>query len=204
MKKPAGPPSPLAPRGARRNKGSTDYNAPLDDAARALIWTLTEEGKSARAIADELGISPSSVSKALGSDPVALESLRQRMREARSGRWKEIETLALDETIAWIGALRGVRVKIERAGDRGVSERAWRSLTAMPRALACLRHAGESATRMVQLLTGGATERMGHEKDTDETSADQLVAMAIDAGLVEQLPPRLKEYAKELQAKGKP
>lgn len=168
----------------------------LDDTGRALIWTLTEEGRSQRQIAEQIGVTPGTVSKVLASDPVALEALRARLREVQSAGWKQIQALALDETLAWLGTLATVRKRFEKSGKRGASEGLYKAIASVPRALGAVRHAGEASTKMVQLLTGGATERVEQGGQTiDESNAEQLVQMAIEAGLVDKLPASMRKYA---------
>lgn len=197
------PPRRKPGRNKGPNKPPTQQGVELDDHARALIWTLAEEGGTQRSIADQMGIAPSTVGRVLASDPVGLEALRARLREAQAGAWKAIQAAATAETLAWIQSLGAVRKKLEKGGDKGVSERVWRSLLAMPRALSAVRHAGESGTRMVQLLTGGATERIDRADSGGDADAEQLVQMAIDAGLVDRLPPALRDYA-NAKMKGTP
>lgn len=190
------------PTPQKRNKGKTGYNAKLTEAAKAMVWVLTEEGKSQRQVAELLGIVASTVSKTLASDPVALEALRARQREARARLWRELETLSLEEAVGWMGQLKAYRQKKVDGPGKAISVREERRLLMLPRAIQVSRQAAEGATKMTQLLTGGATERFEQSGTIDETNADQLVQMAIDAGVVDKLPPAMQEYAKRKMEKG--
>lgn len=194
------PPTRKGRRKTPKNKGRTEYNIPLTDIAQAMIWTLTEEGLSQRGVAKELRITVSTVWRELASDPVRHEALRTRQREARSQGWRQLETLSLDEAIGWVQSLR--RVRLSRS--QGISERQERRIMLIPRAIQATRHTAETSTKMVQLLTGGATDRVDQTRgEVDETNAEQLVQMAIEANLVDRLPPSLQEYAKRKGAAAK-
>lgn len=195
------PAPPSAPRKDTRPNLSSQGNE-LPDEARALIWTLTEEGLSQREVAKELGIAASTVGKTLARDPIALDALRARQREARSAGWKQIETGGLDLTIGWIGIMRKLQKRIAK-GSALPTEGEMVALASLPRAMAASRHVAESATKMVQLLTGGATERVDQTGGPEETNAEQLVDMAIESGLVDKLPPAMQEYARAKMEKKK-
>lgn len=188
-------PTPRA-RKSPRNKGRTDAQARMHESTRAMIWTLTEEGKSQRGVAEVLGISPSAVGRELATQPVELEAVRARQREARARLWRELETLSLEEAVGWMGQLKAYRQKKVDGPGKAISVREERRLLMLPRAIQVSRQAAEGATKMTQLLTGGATERFEQSGTIDETNADQLVQMAIDAGVVDKLPPAMQEYAK--------
>lgn len=178
-----------------RGRGTSDYNAPLTNEARALIWTLAEEGHSQRATAERLNIAPGTVGRELISDPIRLEALRARQREARSTKWRALESTGLDEALAWLKELSAMRPRFAGTGRRQLSTRALDRLAVLPRIVASLQRAAAEGSKQVQLLTGGLTERIGGEQA--DLTAEQIVEMAAQAGLLEMLPPRLRAYAKE-------
>lgn len=188
---------------ARKASGTSDYNAPIPESILAQVWVLTEEGNSQRSTAEQLKISPSQVHKILGEDPVRLEALRARQREARATRWKQVENAGLDELIAWLEEIRKYRET--PIGKKTMSQREEMRLTLLPRLVNSLRQAAETGTKTVQLLTGGLTERVGTDREHVETemSSEQLINTAIELDAIEILPPRLREAAKREKARRK-
>jgi IS30 family transposase len=188
------------PQRRRKNAGTGSYNKPLTDQLVATIWTLTEEDRSQRAIGELLGVAPSQVSKELGRDPIRLEALRARQREERAKRWKRLETVGVDELLEWAKVLKDARPEFTST-RKHISQRRIERLAVLPRILTALRGVAAEGSKQTQLLTGGATERVGQEQPS-ELSAEQLVAQAIERGLVDRLPERLREYAKTVQRTG--
>lgn len=175
----------------RKKAGQTAYNAPLTDEARAAIWTLTEEGQSQRSVGKMLDVAPSTVSKELAQDPVRLEALRARQREARAQGWKRIEELGLEELVGWLERLRDYRTGKKRRTKKSIED-----LDRLPRVLQAVRAAAETSTKTVQLLTGGLTERIGSDTASDSNlDPEQLIEMAVQFNCVEMLPPKLRVIA---------
>lgn len=177
-------------RRTRKHAGTPHYNAKLPDEIVASIWTLTEEGHSQRATAELLKLAPSTVSEELAKDPTRLEALRARQREDRARQWKRIEALGLDEVIGWL----------ERSKKYRLAKRSPKELRfpMVPRFLHAAVRAADSATKTVQLLMGGVTERVGGDprQSVDEMDGETLIQMAIELNQVEILPPRLRAAAK--------
>lgn len=185
----------------RRAAGKSSYNEPLTKDQIAQLWVLAEEGHSQRHIAKILGCAPSTVSKQLAADPVAIEALRARLREERASRWKQIESLGLDELIAWLGRVSNMRSAKMPAR---LSKRQETELHTTPRYITALRHTAETATRTVQLLTGGVTERIGKDQGQHEdeiATAEGLIAQAIEMDAIDLLPPPLRARARAEQTK---
>lgn len=186
----------------RKGKGAAGYNAPLTDAQEAAIWTLAEEGKSQRGIAEELRLAPSTVGKVLARDPVRLDALRARLREERAQRWKQLETRSIDLALRWVDRTD----KVVRKGKLSGADYD-RLGTSFPRLLSSLTRAGEAGAKMTQLLTGGATERIGGEQSAglDSMTNEQLIDAYIGLGRVDELPPVLQALArKEIERRAAP
>ena len=182
------------PRKKFKGSGTTEYKAKLEAEQKAAIWTLTEEGLSQREVGRRLEISPSAVGRELSRDPIGLEALRARQREERSKRWRRIEDLGLDETIAWLERAKSIRQAKKAPSKVDVL---------VPRFLQAIRHTAETATRQTQLLTGGATSRLDVQDTEGQQNAEQLIEAAIEMGCVDQLPPRLKDRALKVQGERK-
>lgn len=195
MPKPAPKPQepPRKPRKTPKGAATAGYNLPLTAEQRAKIWTLTEEQLSQREVARQLGLAPGTVGRELAKDPIGLESLRARQREDRAKRWRRIEDMGLDETIGWLE-----RISKIRTGQNRMSKRAMAEMPLVPRFLQSVRAAAETATKQVQLLTGGATERVegqGGGNDSDAMTPEQLIEQAIELDAIQMLPPRLRAQA---------
>jgi transcriptional regulator with XRE-family HTH domain len=172
-----------------------------------LVWQFTEEGLSQREIARRLECSTNTVSTILAKDPVALESARQRLREERAQRWKRIESMGLDETIDWLIEVGKLRTLL--GGKRlPASAKCRLALAAtIPSYLRAVQITAATATRQVQLLTGGATERVDQRTTSSdsEITADQLIQLAIDLGdpaAIQALPPNLRAKAQVVMKGG--
>jgi predicted transcriptional regulator len=168
----------------------------LDEDAKALIWTMSEEGQSQRGIAAELGIAPSTVGKELAADPVRLEALRARLREQRSERWKKLEIESIDVAIDGVAKL---KTKISK-GKLDAHE--------LARSLSSLTRSGEAGAKMTQLLTGGATDRLAlggsGQSELGDMTNEQLIEAYIELGRVKDLPPMLRALAeKEIKRRGR-
>lgn len=174
-----------------RGSGEHDYNKPIHPEVLAMVWNLTEEGLSQREIGSRLGISASAVSKEQGSDPVRLSAVRARQREERAKKWKQIENLGLDEVLGWLDVVEGIRTGTRKK----LTKRELILLPLMPRFLQATRASAETASKMTQLLTGGATERYEKADADDAITDEQLIDQAIDLDRVMDLPPRLRAVA---------
>lgn len=184
--------------------GRSDYNAPLPEEVDAAIWALTEEGLSQRAVAEQLGIGPSKVGHALVKDPIRLDELRARQREHRAQRWKGIEDVGLGETLAWLEAVKKIRL----AGWDKASKKTLAKLALIPRIIQAVRHTAETATRATQLLTGGATSRVERTGVSDDLDTPEgVIRAAIEVGLaITDIPPALRPRARVimLELQGQP
>lgn len=205
------PPAPRKlPPHTRRTRGLTSANRPLSDQERAMIWTLTEEGRSQRFVAESLGIGRSTVTRELAKDPVGLEQIRAALREARGEKWKRAETLGIDEATSWLELLSRMRDSLTTALDtrdarkrRQATRDALEVLGVIPRVLQATKAAAGEACKQVQVLTGGVTERIGGTSPASDELADNpelLVEQCIAAGCVDQLSPVLKAYAQKRMA----
>jgi len=187
---------PKTSRTATRN-GDGSYNLPITDEIKAAIWVRAEEGKSQRAIARDLVLSATAVNKVLAENPVRYEALRARLRDERARQWQEIEAAGQRHT----------RALLEIVGKRASNARLLKpqaidDLAVRARALQAIRHTTESGSKMTQLLTGGATDRVETmaAKTAEEMTADDIVELAIADDKVAELPPGLRAYALRLQA----
>lgn len=190
------------PKRHRKDRGSTNYGEAISDELQAMIWTLTEEGNSQREGAAKLKISPVTFGKYLALDPIRLEGIRARQREARSQAWKKLENVCVGEALEWVDVLTKARPGFNANGKGQISTRKLDRIAVIPRILTSLKGLGGEGSKQVQILTGGVTERIGDEQG-GELTAEQLVQQAIDRGLVDKLPARLREYARQVEKAGK-
>jgi IS30 family transposase len=190
----------------RRTRDKTSAARKLPDSLRALIWQLTEEGLSQRAVAEKLDIGRSSVTRELATDPAQLEQIRAVLREARSERWKRAEGLGVDEVNEWLGILQRVRGLLEQGlGQKTAKKRkdainqVLGVLAVIPKVIQATKGAAGEASRQVQVLTGGVTDRIGGTSPaTPEDLVDNpemLIEQCIAAGCVDMLSPVLKAAA---------
>lgn len=181
----------MARKKVKRKTNALDRSGPgfpLDEKAAAMIWTLVEEGLSRREIASQLKLGFATVDRHLAKDPVRLEGIRIAQREARSKKWQRVEDLGLVETIGWLEESRKIRTgkRQPKATDAFV-----------PRFISATRHAAETGTKTVELLNGGPTERIVTESTSELTdNPEALIQMAIEFGVVDRLPPMLRDAAR--------
>lgn len=194
-------------------KGKGDYNGPLTEEETALMWVLAEEDKSQRAIAEELGRAPSTISRAMAKDPVASEALKARLREERAKAWKGLRAKGITAADLWLDNLIAGAKKLLAAGKpvrkgkarraRGISAKELQAMSIVPRCVSSAAMAAEKAEKVTQLLTGGATERFddpGGGADAKWTS-EQAIESALATGDIDCLPPQLQAIARAEQAR---
>lgn len=182
----------------RRDSGLSTARVRIEEDARALIWVLSEEGHSHRAIAKRLTIAPNQVWAELNSDPKRHEQVRARIMEQRAQRWKSLESVGLDETQAWIEELRKIRV------DEVLSDKQRAILPHMANFLRAIHGTAAQAAKLTQLLSGEATERMenrGLGYTTEAKNEEQLIKLAIEVNELRLLPPWLIPKAEEEMAR---
>lgn len=164
----------------------------------AAVWTLTEEGRSQRWIAEKLGVSAATVNRILGADPFRLETVRARQREARADKWKSIENLGLEVVEMGLTRLKSVMKR------RGMSKKSAEELHAVSRSLQASGIAAKTATTSVQLLTGAVTERVGVAQAAQEQGQgdpELTLEAAIAAGVpLESLPVAWRDEARKRMA----
>lgn len=183
-----------------RPRGKTE---PIPEEVQAHVWVLREEGASIRQIGKEVDISAGAVQRILTKDPVRLEALSHALREERATLYKTTENKSQHATLKLVGAIdsaifaEGGKLKPKKSqAERELLEYGAKMLSAM-------RHTAADSTRMHQLLTGGATERIentGGEMLAEEMTPDQVIDACMDAGLLLMLPAALREIIERRQA----
>lgn len=202
-----GPPSELATKGqtgpfrpephTARADPSRGRTEPLLPAQKAHIWVLRAENLSLRQIASEIGCDSRSVQRVLQEDPERLSALAAEHREERASLWRSIENRSLrvlSEAIAEAEAV------LSRVRADGVKPADLERVGVLKALMTPLRMAADSATNRAQLLAGQPTEiiqGVGGVLDPDRMSAEELADMAAQIGMLDHLPPRLRELAEK-------
>lgn len=165
------------------------------DGIEAQVWVLKEEGQPWRKIAEDLGISVQTVGRILAKDPARLEALVSAKREERARLWERVENQSLKSLDTMLRNAHTSLFNRDGTLKKKLSRVEERLLDMGSKWSSNFRHVAESATRMNQLLTGGATERIGSDGTTNPTeqlTEDQAIEFAVKEGLIEKLPPALR------------
>lgn len=147
-----------------------------------------------RQTARELGFALATVQRYLGEDPHRLRSLRSALEEERALKWAQLEHRGLDAALDGCGHVAEILGK-RRKGWRDTDRH---NLMVVSRTLAALRLASDTASKQVQLLTGGATERtaaIGMTAEERVAAMDELMLYeelrGREAGVL--IPPGMRE-----------
>lgn len=192
--------APTHPAPADPSRGRTE---PLLPEQVATAWAMREENASLRQIATELGCSHQTIARIFQADPGRHATLVTAQREERAARWRSIEGKSL---IVLDGALSQAQRLVDKLGrtnakiSQGDHDRAQ-----MLRVLISpIRMAADSATAKTQLLVGQPTEITqgvpAGIMDPSQMTDEEVVSMAIEHEMVDQLPPRLREIAAKRDA----
>lgn len=184
---------PAAPAPADPSRGSTTA---LTDAQRAQVWVLREEGMSLRQIAKEVRCNARTVMRILEEDPTRHAALVTEQKEERATLWRTMENRSL---VALLDAVDEAGETIKRVRKKGykVTDRDRERVVILRSLMTPLRMAADSATARSQLLTGEPTSiaQVGGILDPERMSPQEIIALARTHGMVDQLPPRLRELA---------
>lgn len=184
-------------KGPQRTKGQhIPRGGRIGPETRALIWTLTEEGLSLRAVAEELGLgSHSTVQHELAKDPIRHESIETRLRAQRADKYAELADKGLELTRLWLDE----GLQVAKGGLGKVKTSTLGKLSVLPRLIEAGSRTAERSTRAGELLAGRPTERVENAVDLSE-DPDALIENAIDSGIVSMLPPPMRVEAERRMA----
>lgn len=202
-KPPTKPENPTRkPRQAVNDQLGRKATEPLMDAQRAQIWALRAEGMSLRQIGKEVGCDAKTAQRVLQEDPERYAALVTELREERATLWRGLENRTLRSLD--IAAAECEKILERLAKGHKVARADLEKVQVLRGLMTPLRMVADSATSKTQLLTGQPTEitqGIGGVLDPDRMTPDELVDMAINLGMVADLPPRLREIAEKRAAK---